>query len=300
MADDDAPGVEDELAEDRFVGGKDLTRWRTRAGAALATGAQWVGARIGPYTALVVTLLVGLALVVGLTVAAVEVYDAVTDEDGVAGIDQPLLLLMLTLRSPGLNASVTAFTDLAGGVGMAIIAAVGMIALGLVRRSWTPVLIIGVAGLGSLAMTVAGKDLIGRQRPSLADAVPPFEYSPSFPSGHTLNAVAVVGAIAYLLVLRRTSAGARAGIIVGAGAFVFLVGASRVYLGHHWFTDVLVGWILGALWLSLVITAHRLYLTIRRQRERRALAASGASSQPPAAAEHEVQHSRGADHEAER
>jgi len=267
-APDSAPGVQGELNEDRFVGGRDLTHWRTRAGAVVEHVARRVGERIGPYTALVITLLVGLALVVGLSVAAVEVYDAVADGDGVAGIDQPLLMYMLTLRSPALDVAVTAFTDIAGTIGMPLIAVLGMLVLGLKRRSWTPVVIIGAAGAGSLLMTVAGKGLIQRERPPLADAVAPFEYSPSFPSGHTLNAVAVVGAIAYLLVLRRTSRGARIAIIGTAVAFDILVGMSRVYLGHHWFTDVLVGWILGALWLALVIVSHRLYLTIRRQRHR--------------------------------
>jgi membrane-associated phospholipid phosphatase len=120
------------------------------------------------------------------------------------------------------------------------------------------------AGGGSLLMTVAGKDLIGRTRPSLADAVPPYEYSPSFPSGHSLNALVIAGIVAYLLVLRQRSRTARVLTITVAIVFAVTIGLSRVYLGHHWFTDVLVAWVLGAAWLAVVITAHRLYLTTRR------------------------------------
>ena len=148
---------------------------------------------------------------------------------------------------------------------MPIIAVVAALILSLRRRSFTPAILIVAAGAGSLLMTIAGKDIINRHRPPLVDAVPPYEYSPSFPSGHTLNAVVVVGVIAYLLLLRRHTVHARVLLIVGALVYAITVGLSRVFLGHHWFTDVLAGWILGAAWLALVITAHRLYLTVRKR-----------------------------------
>ena len=95
-------------------------------------------------------------------------------------------------------------------------------------------------------------------------------YSASFPSGHTLNAVAVVGTIAYLLILRQTSTCARAITVTAATLFALTIGLSRVFLGHHWFTDVVAAWLLGAAWLALVIMAHRLYITVRRAPRARA------------------------------
>jgi membrane-associated phospholipid phosphatase len=44
------------------------------------------------------------------------------------------------------------------------------------------------------------------------------------------------------------------------------MGLSRVYLGHHWLTDVLCAWALALAWLTIVITTHRLLLTVRRRR----------------------------------
>lgn len=266
LSDPADPGVPGELHQDTTLGATRLTHWYTPWGRALAAAARAIGERLGPYAALIVSLLIGGAIVLGLSVAAVEVYDAVTDEDGVAGIDQPLLDYALTLRTPLAETVVTGFTDIAGTIGMPVIAVAAILILAIKRRSWTPVVLIAAAGGGSLLMTVAGKELIQRERPPLSAAVPPFEHSPSFPSGHTLNAVAVIGIIAYVLVLRRNSPASRAAIIVGAVVFALFVGLSRVYLGHHWFTDVLVGWILGALWLSIIVTAHRLYLTAREHR----------------------------------
>jgi membrane-associated phospholipid phosphatase len=139
-----------------------------------------------------------------------------------------------------------------------------MLFLAIRRRSWTPIILVLAAGGGSLLLTIAGKDIVGRARPDLADAVPPYETSPSFPSGHTLNAVAIAGILAYLLLLRQHRRMTRVLSITVAVVFAVTIGASRVYLGHHWFTDVLAAFFLSGAWLALVITAHRLYLTARR------------------------------------
>jgi membrane-associated phospholipid phosphatase len=259
-------GAEGERRQDTTVGTVELTRWRTAVGRMLSGLAHRIGAILGPHAALVLVLVVGLAITTALGFLAAEVYDAVTDRDGVAGVDRPVLDAILAIRDPATAVVVTHFTDLAGTVGMPVIAIGALLMLGIRRRSWTPPILIVAAGAGSLLMTVAGKIVVGRDRPPLADAVPPYEVSASFPSGHTLNAVAILGIVAYLLILRRHHAWSRAAIVVGAVIATLLVAASRVYLGHHWVTDVVAGWLLGAAWLAMVITAHRLYLTLREDR----------------------------------
>lgn len=231
---------------------------------AVTRGVAAVGRRLGSHSALVLILVIGGAVALALSFVASRVYDAVAESEGIAGLDQPVLQAAIAARTPVLDVIVTGYTDVAGPIGMPVIAVAAILILSLRRRSWTPAILIAAAGIGSLAMTIAGKDVIGRVRPPLADAVPPYEYSASFPSGHTLNAVAVVGTIAYLLILRQASARARALTAAGAALFALTIGFSRVFLGHHWFTDVLAAWLLGAAWLALVITAHRLYLASHR------------------------------------
>lgn len=246
---------------DRTVGDVDLTRWRTRAGRTIADSWAALGRRFGALPLLLVTLLIGIGIAAVATWVASEVYDAVRESDDVAVLDRPVLDWMIAHRTPALDQGVTWWTDIAGTIGMPIVAVLFLVGLTIQRRAWTPLVLLVAASAGSLAMTIAGKDLIGRARPPLSDAVPPFEHSPSFPSGHTLNATVVVGTIVYLLLLRQSRVVTRVWTIVVGTLFVLSVGVSRVFLGHHWTTDVLAAWALGLAWLALVVTAHRLYLT---------------------------------------
>lgn len=232
-----------------------------------------------PHVALMITLALGLVPALALTLVSSEVYESVVDADGIAGLDQPVLDSALSLRSPGLDAAVTGFTNLAGTVGMPLLAGAVLIFLCLRWKTWTPLLLTVCAAAGSLLMTISGKSLIGRTRPPLSEAVPPYESSASFPSGHSLNSIVIAGTIAYLIYIHVRSRRARAATILIAGAFAVAVGLSRVYLGHHWLTDVLVAWTLGLAWLAILITAHQLI----HARHRR-ITATAAGAGPPAPA----------------
>ncbi|MCH8613623.1 hypothetical protein [Arsenicicoccus dermatophilus] len=108
-------------------------------------------------------------------------------------------------------------------------------------RSWAPVALTLLAAAGSLAMTVVGKSTVGRVRLPLADAVPPYEHSPSFPSGRTLNTTVIIGVLTYLLLTHprhhrsRTTATATAALwIVLDGALAGLPGAPLVDRRGQW------------------------------------------------------------------
>ena len=98
-----------------------------------------------------------------------------------------------------------------------------------------------------------------------ADAVPPYEDSPSFPSGHTLNTTVVISLVIYLICLQFHTMRVRVTAITAGSAFIIAMGLSRVFLGHHWLTDVMAGWILGLAWVAIVILAHRLFHLVRRR-----------------------------------
>ena len=203
---------------------------------------------------------------VGLTAAGAGVYDAVAEHDGVAGLDQPALDQAISehtdtntrLFDPGL-------THLGGPIGMTIIASLITIVTVWRWRSRTPLILMLIAVAGSLTMTTVGKAVVGRARPPLGEAVPPYEYAFSFPSGHALNSTVIAGIVAYLFA-RRLDPLRTEDRRDHRGRWAVAMGLSRVFLGHHWLTDVMFGLLLGATWLALLITAHRLFLTIRRAR----------------------------------
>ena len=231
MPEQDAGGPRHPLVpNEERIGDRDLAQWPTRAGrefvalvarlvVVLGRAWRWSLANL----ALVLTVLVGGGVVLGATLLAAEVYEAVVDSEGLAALDQPVLDAAVATRTPTSEEWVTRFTDLGGTIGMPVIAVVVVTVLAVRRRSWLPVVLMGIAAAGSVLVTVLGKDLTGRARPPVALAVPPLETSPSFPSGHTLNATVVLGVAAYLVVLGRSHLRSR--LLVG-------VAGRRVRAGH--------------------------------------------------------------------
>ena len=230
-----------------------------------------------PLVLLLAISAVGLGIATLLGWGFAEVYEAVTENNGIAGFDQPVLTWMVASRTPVLTLLVNGFTQTGGPIGMPIIAVAVTAVLMRASRSIRPLVLTAIAGGGSLAMTLAVKALVGRARPPLAEAVPPYESSASFPSGHTLNAVVITGVLVYsaLLVVRTR----RARWLVGAGGALYavLIGLSRVYLGHHWLSDVVGACLLGLAWLSVVVVAHRLAHAYMRRTRRPDPAIAGAS-----------------------
>jgi len=247
---------------EQTIGSRDLTRWHTAAG-------RWLSRLFGELAdrlrsvesaALLLLALAGV-LAVGATVLAGEIYSSIVNSSGIARFDEPVLDWMISIRTPALNAAVIVFSASGGTFWMTLLSSIAVISLCLIWSRWTPFVLTVIAVAGSLSMTVAGKRLSGRARPPLEDSLPPPETSASFPSGHSLNSLVIGGTLCYLLVSHLAGVVARAVTITLTVLYVIAMGLSRVYLGHHWLTDVLGAWCLGIAWLTVVITSHRLWLT---------------------------------------
>ncbi|GAA4489318.1 hypothetical protein GCM10023094_50690 [Rhodococcus olei] len=163
--------------------------------------------------------------------------------------DQSVLDRMVQWRTPWLTDVVTVVTHLGDTVVATVITTAVVIALWVRRRPVEAVMVAGAMVSGFLLMSGL-KLVFGRERPPYPERLVD-EATHSFPSGHAMMSailVCVLGAA----VVRVT--GRRGPVLFGALAlWTLAIGLSRVYLGAHWFTDVVAGWLLGAGWAALWI-----------------------------------------------
>ncbi|MCW2872019.1 phosphatase PAP2 family protein [Actinacidiphila oryziradicis] len=113
------------------------------------------------------------------------------------------------------------------------------------RRELRTALWLVVCGVAGSVLEQGVKSAVGRARPRWPDPVDSASYA-AFPSGHAMTAAVVCGALLWLF-LRRTGAGVwwRGAAWALAVVSVVGVGFTRVYLGVHWPSDVVGGWLFG-------------------------------------------------------
>jgi undecaprenyl-diphosphatase len=116
------------------------------------------------------------------------------------------------------------------------------------KRSTAVFLIIAVAG-GALASTLL-KATFNRPRPDLVPHLVEV-HTTSFPSGHAMNSAVVFLTLGALITRTQADYRARVYILVVAILLTLIIGFSRVYLGVHWPSDVMAGWMVGAAWATL-------------------------------------------------
>ncbi len=123
-----------------------------------------------------------------------------------------------------------------------------------VRRRWASAIVVGSAAVTAVFLASALKVLIGRQRPPAALAL---VHAHGFSMPSTDGALTAAAALALLLVTAWPTQNARRAAAAGLGVAVVLVGACLVYLGAHWPSDVLAGWVVGALTAWTCYRVHR-------------------------------------------
>jgi undecaprenyl-diphosphatase len=208
----------------------------------------WIGA---PEAGTLLVLLLAAGAVWLFTELAGEVVEGDT-----RAVDEQVLLWLRTPGSPSdplgpawaeeLARDVTGLGS-AGILTIVTLASAGFLALQ--RNVHLAVYVIAAVASGTLVSTLL-KWGFDRPRPDLA-AHGQVLYTSSFPSGHSMLSAVAFLTLGALLASGQANLRMRAYLIALAAFLTLIVGASRVYLGVHWPSDVLAGWTAGAAWALL-------------------------------------------------
>lgn len=158
--------------------------------------------------------------------------------------DRPILEALHARATPTLDTLMLFFSH--AGAPKPMVAFFIAILIGLLvakRRGDATFFVVAVAG--AMALNFGAKILFGRARPDLWVSLAP-ESDYSFPSGHAMGSMATIAALVVLTWGTRW----RWPVLILGSLFVALVGVSRLYLGVHYPSDVLTGWLASLAWVA--------------------------------------------------
>jgi undecaprenyl-diphosphatase len=199
-----------------------------------------------------------LAVLIGLLVVAILVAGfirlaALATGDAEIEVDTELLM---GLRVPGrpddplgpawLEEAARDITALGSTTVLALLLIAACCYL-LLRQKWRTALYVALAILGGAAMSFFLKSGFDRPRPDLV-AHHAEVFTSSFPSSHAMASAVTFLTLGALLARTEPNRRLKAFVMGTAALLTLIVGASRVYLGVHWPSDVLAGWVAGAAW----------------------------------------------------
>lgn len=208
----------------------------------------------------------GLFLAGGLAISAAALALFAWIAAAMAGgatqrFDQAVVDLMRANAAPVWDWLALAGAGLGSGMAMWVVLIVGTVLLWRGRHHIS-VLLLWLSLVGGRVLNAELKATFARSRPEPIDWEVDvfgrsigFPDSFSFPSGHATTAMVVFGTVAYLVARLEPTARQRRWTLAGAAALILLIGWSRVYMGVHYPSDVVAGYLAGLLWATLVVLA---------------------------------------------
>lgn len=168
--------------------------------------------------------------------------------DLLTGIDNGVYNLIIGIKSNTMT-NIMKFITFFGSTKFIIILMIIFLLLSIRYKKWP--IIINIVIIGEVIINNLVKIIVRRDRPKLINLV--VEKTYSFPSGHTMVSVVLYGLIIYLVSRSKIDNKIKKFIICFLSILIFLIMISRIYLGAHFFSDVLAGFSLALAYLFITI-----------------------------------------------
>jgi undecaprenyl-diphosphatase len=224
---------------------------------------RFIRARLSPEGYLGLHLTIGLLIIVAAGWWFADIAEDMSRNAATRALDDNIKSWFVIHATPLLT-TISRVITFFGSVGFLGSASVVTGAVLAIRRSFYRLLALALAAGGGALLNIALKHMFHRQRPVLENPLVTLS-SYGFPSGHTMGATIFYGVLALIITYSMRSWPRR--VLTGwLAAFVIaLIGASRIYLGAHYFTDVSGAIAVGLAWLAFCWTGVE---TLRRWRAR--------------------------------
>ncbi len=216
-----------------------------------------------PPAAILSLIIIGGSIIIMLSVLLFGyLSDTILDSERVF-FDATIMHAVLSLRTPFITQFMMTITDI-GSYGV-FYGSIAILFFLFITRHKKEAILFFIIVLMGIGMNVILKGIVQRDRPTLDPLLVLHDYS--FPSGHSMDSFIFFATIAYFSY--HFTKNKKISIIVSVLCFIliFLIGISRIYLGVHYPSDVLGGYIAGALWYATIIVLDRVLVLYRLFKE---------------------------------
>jgi undecaprenyl-diphosphatase len=211
---------------------------------------RWIGEHVSGFHAAVgVFLTIGLAVCIAAVVLFASVA-ALVARGATERFDRAVLLALDGISRPWLDGAALEITSLGSAYVTSVILVIATALLWQTRHRYSAVLL-WIALAGGWVLNWLLKSLFARPRPELVEWRVPYAGQTSYPSGHAMSAMVFYGTLAYLVTRLEPTRALRRLTTAVFGGVILLVGLSRVYLGVHYPSDVVGGFLVGLAWATL-------------------------------------------------
>jgi undecaprenyl-diphosphatase len=172
--------------------------------------------------------------------------------------DRSIISFVQRMEAPAMTTIMKFFTFIGAGLPIVIIAVIALIILYFVLGHRRELILFVTAVVGSALLNVLLKLWFHRARPNLHRIIEVTGFS--FPSGHAMAAFSLYATLIFLLWKNASSGYSRVLLLLIGSAFIAAIGLSRIYLGVHYPSDVIAGYLASGFWVFLSIWWYRRYI----------------------------------------